>query len=46
MSRVGAINTAPDFDAFIGGVQLGLGIALLVIALLGGLAIVRRIMGA
>ena len=43
---IGAISSAPDVDAFIGGVGLGLGALLLVLALWGGLAIVRRILGA
>lgn len=37
---------APDVDAFIGGVQLGIATALIVVALLGALAIFRRIVNA
>jgi hypothetical protein len=41
-----AINAGPDVDAFIGGVSLGLAAVLLVLALWGGLLVVRRILGA
>jgi hypothetical protein len=34
-----------DFDAFMGGVRLGLAVAFISFALLGGLSIVRRILG-
>ncbi|MFN8131547.1 MAG: hypothetical protein U0R70_08365 [Solirubrobacteraceae bacterium] len=41
-----AFTAAPDVDAFIGGVQLGLSVALIVAALLGAASLVRRILGA
>jgi hypothetical protein len=43
---VAVISAAPDVDAFIGGVGLGLGALLLVLATWGGLQIVRKILGA
>jgi hypothetical protein len=41
-----AVSAAPDVDAFIGGAELGLSVAFIVVALLGGVSIVRRILGA
>jgi hypothetical protein len=40
------IDAAPDVSAFIGGVEVGLSVAFIVLVGLGGLSIVRRIMGA
>jgi hypothetical protein len=42
---LGLVSTGPDVDAFIGGVQLGVGVAFIVVTGLVGLSIVRRIMG-
>jgi hypothetical protein len=39
------ISAAPDVDAFTGGVVLGLSIAFIVVTLLVGVSIVRRVMG-
>lgn len=41
-----AVNTAPDVDAFTGGVVVALSAAFIILTALGGLAIVRRILGA
>ena len=43
---IAALNMAPDVDAFLGGVYVGLAAILLVLAIVGGLAIFRRIVGA
>lgn len=39
------VTVGPDVDAFTGGVVTGLSAAFVVLTLLGGLAIVRRILG-
>lgn len=43
---IAVVETAVDADAFIGGLQLGLGAAFLLLVALGGVAIVRRVTGA
>lgn len=45
MSALAVINAGPDVDAFIGGVGLGLGGILLVLAIFGALSAGRRILG-
>ena len=42
---VALVAPGPDVDAFTGGVVLGISAAFVVLALLGGLSIVRRILG-
>lgn len=42
---LGLVSVGPDVDAFTGGVVTGLSAAFVVLALLGGLSIVRRILG-
>jgi hypothetical protein len=39
------VAPGPDVDAFMGGVVLGISAALVILAGLGGLSIVRRILG-
>jgi len=36
----------PDVGAFLGGVQTGLAVAVIVVALLGAASLVRRVIGA
>lgn len=45
VSPLSVVAPGPDVDAFMGGVVLGLTAAFLVLVALGGLAIVRRILG-
>lgn len=40
------LDGSPDVDAFIAGVQMGLGAAFIVIAVLGALSVFRRIVSA
>lgn len=40
-----AVSSGPNVDAFTGGVVLGVSAAFLILTALGGLAIVRRILG-
>lgn len=44
-SLLAAVSFDPDVPAFTAGVTVGLSIALIVLALVGGLSIVRRILG-
>ncbi len=46
MTLSAALQLGPNSDAFLGGVGIGLGVAFIVMAALGGLAIFRRIVGA
>jgi hypothetical protein len=45
MSALALVAPGPDVDAFMGGVVLGISAAFVVLTALGGLAIVRRILG-
>lgn len=38
------VAPGPDVDAFVGGLQVGLGSAVVVIALLAGVSLIRRIL--
>lgn len=38
------VPPGPDVDAFIGGLQVGLGSAVVLIALLAGVSLIRRIL--
>lgn len=38
--------TGPDVEAFLAGVRVGIGGAFLVVAIFGGLSIIRRILAA
>jgi hypothetical protein len=46
MTALGAITAAPDVDAFVAGLQLGLGSLLTLAAMLAGVSVLRRIVGA
>lgn len=45
VALLAVVTPGPDVDAFTGGVVLGISAAFLVVVALGGLSIVRRILG-